>query len=250
VILRDRLAATGKSFYCVTFSIRSGSSLLCEDLTQWGLGAPTEYFQLPTAPVLEVGELADYVVKVVEETPGDVFGVKMSWQQTYALGDHLHKEGETSAEFDLRSVFPGLRYVHISRKDKIAQAVSGWRSLQTGVWHHPVGETVVPGQPPYDFERIKAVLLQCIAEDWLWRSFFEDRSIDALDLVYEEYVQDRVAGLGEIARFLDQEPALVAPTDRLNVLQDEWSAGIIDRARADLFSPPSPNWTQSLFHAL
>src|SRR4051794_41881406 len=34
----------------------------------------------------------------------------------------------------LNAAFPGLRYVFVSRNDKVRQAVSLWRALQTLVW--------------------------------------------------------------------------------------------------------------------
>lgn len=79
------------SFYFICFSIRSGSSLLCEDLEQWGLGRPREYFQFPN-PELAGRNLGDYLVELAEEAQGECFGFKISWDQAWELTLHLRRQ--------------------------------------------------------------------------------------------------------------------------------------------------------------
>ena len=239
--IRDRLARTGKRFYCICFSARSGSTLLCEDMTQQGLGTPTEHFQFPARPVLDQ-PLADYLVNLVTDSPGEYFGLKVAWQQAYEVTTRLRAEGDLAVSFDLRSVFPDLKYIHITRADKIGQAVSCWRAVSSDTWHWPAGTTVNPGRPEYDFEAIKAHFLQFIAEDWLWSAHFERHAIEPLLVQYEQYTTDRAGHLRRIADHLGAPKPQVAVQDRLHIMRDEWTEQIVDQVWADLEAPHQPHW--------
>jgi LPS sulfotransferase NodH len=240
--IRERLAATGKRFYCICFSARSGSTLLCTDLTRQGLGAPTEYFQLPVAPIVLDQSLADYLVNLVQGSPGSYFGLKVAWQQAYELTRRLRNEGDISVRFDLRTVFPNLVYVHILREDKVGQAVSSWRAVSSGTWHWPVGSSVDPGRPEYDFQTIKLHFVQMVAEDWLWKSHFDEHSIQPLTVSYENYLRDRIGSLHVIADFLGSSQSLLPLDENLQIMRDEWTDHIVTLVKRDLEEPPHPYW--------
>ena len=240
-VISDRLARTGKRFYCICFSARSGSTLLCEDIAQQGLGAPTEHFQFPARPVLDQ-PLADYLVKLVADSPGEYFGLKVAWQQVYELTRRLRDEGDLAVSFDLRSIFPDPKYIHIVRADKIRQAISSWRALSSETWHWPAGSTVNPGRPEYDFEAVKAHFVQFIAEDWLWKAHFEQHAIEPLVVQYEQYAKDRDRHLRRIAEHLGGPVPQISPQDRLHVMRDEWTEQIVDQVTADLEAPHQPFW--------
>jgi LPS sulfotransferase NodH len=235
----ERLAHTGKRFYCICFSIRSGSSLLCEDLAQWGMGEPTEYFQFPN-PNLTDRDLRDYLVALAEGARDECFGFKISWDQAWELALRLRREGDQSVTFDLRSVFPDLSYVHLVRRDKIGQAVSAWRAASSGVWHWPVGEDVKPGHPPYDFESIKPPLQQGLAEDWLWQRHFQRVGIRPLTITYEDYLEDRAEHLHRVVEHVGVAAAPVPLQERLHVMRDSWTQRICDTFEADLYTVADP----------
>ena len=77
----------------------------------------------------------------------------------------------------LNAAFPGLRYVFISRSDKVRQAVSLWRALQTWVWR----QSDSPGRgrararssgSVYSFDAIDHLLDQLRRHEDAWRGFF------------------------------------------------------------------------------
>lgn len=227
------LAESGKTFYCACFSIRSGSTLLAHDLRRWGAGVPAEPFQSPSYPAPSDENTAAYVLRIVHESPGDVFGFKATWGQIHTLLQRLRDENPTQDFEDLGAVFPEVRYLHLVRRDKVAQAVSAWRAIQTGVWHSPVGSSVDPGTPPYDFLAIRAQLLQILAEEWLWRSYFEQRGVPHLAVHYEDYAEHRSETLQGIVDWLGfGHPA--PPVQTLRVMRDEWSDEIATRVWRDL----------------
>ena len=239
MLTSERLAATGKRFYCVCFSVRSGSSLLCEDLAQWGLGEPTECFQFPNPALADVN-MNDHLVAMAVAARDECFAFKISWDQAFDLTCRLRADGNKSVSFDLRSVFPNLSYLHVVRQDKIGQAVSAWRAEMSGTWHWPVGSNVTPGYPDYDFESIKLPLQHSLAEDWLWQRHFQRAGIHPLVISYEEYIQDRLSHLQQIIEHLGV-PASPAPLEeRLHVMRDDWTERVAAAFEGDLYTIPDP----------
>src|SRR5215208_481849 len=80
-----------------------------------------------------------YVDWVLEQgsTANGVFGAKLMWGY---LGDFAQLlrgiDGAAGLPLPalLERVFPGLRYVRITRRDKVRQAVSLWKAVQTQAW--------------------------------------------------------------------------------------------------------------------
>ena len=219
--------------------------MLCEDLRQWGIGNPTETFQSPLYPE-SGGTSADYVVQAVENSPGQEFGFKISWEQAHTLCSRLDDEGDgnSSDTFDLRRIFPSLRFVHIVRRDKVAQAVSAWRAYRSDVWHKPTMEVDVDaGHFDYDFAGIREQLLQVLADDWVWSSHFESLGINCFQVAYEDYVATRAATLRSLAGFLGAPVANTELVDHTRTMRDEWSREMVERTWADLHAPGHPIWT-------
>lgn len=237
--LRDRLAATGKRFHCVCFTIRSGSTLLRDDLAQLHLGAAHEYFQPPSYH--HTGEpAADYVMRVVEGSPEKHFGFKISWHDACLLTDVLRAQGDAGVSCDLRTVFPEVAHLHIVRNDKLGQAVSAWRAATSGTWHWDSGTTVDRGYPEYDFNAILGELQLILTEDVLWSRHFSTRRIPHLRVDYESYVADRAGTMAAVAAFIQAKPPRIKLEDRTRVMRDTWSEGIVERFWTDLQTPEIP----------
>jgi trehalose 2-sulfotransferase len=229
----ENLAASGKRFYCICFSIRSGSTLLTRDLTNWSLGAPREPFQTPQYQIELEPSTAQYIARLVEESPGEFFGFKVTWGQAAALLRRLRDEDPSHSYADLAGLFPGLRYIHLVRNDKVAQAVSAWRAGESGTWHWPTGVQVDLGTPPYDFLAIRARLLQFLAEDWLWNSYFERHNVSVLRVDYETYVEHRLTTMRRIATDLGSvRPGPLSAG--LQIMRDGWTEDTIRRVWIDL----------------
>lgn len=234
--IRDRLAALGRPVYCVCYSARSGSSLLCEDLAANGLGHPTEYFQTLEAPMLQ-GNVADALVRHIGDSTDTHFAFKSAWAHRSHLLQRLQEQGEIAEGADLTAVFPGIQFVHLVRHDKLAQSVSGWRAEATGLWHNTTG-TAQSARPPADFYQLSRYLTQFLTEDWLWLAHFEERGIPYLPVVYEEYVADRVQTLRTIGAFLGVDLPAPVLSDTLLPMRDAYSDEVVARFRARLENPP------------
>lgn len=209
--------------YVVCSLPRSGSSLLCELLGGTGLaGAPAEFFHPDKMAALEgrwgVTELDDYVRELLarKTSPNGVFGLKAHW------GQYRPVFGES----DPRTVFPDPRLVFITRRDRLRQAVSWVRALQTLKW--ATQDNPRPRPEVFDSDHITQQLVRIDREEEVWESLFERWGIAPHRVVYEEFVAAQeqtvrdVLGLLEVDAPADlhlPEPALGRQADALS---DEW----------------------------
>jgi LPS sulfotransferase NodH len=255
--------------YVVCSTQRSGSTYLCRLLASTGVaGTPQEYFEaraetgspphpgyfLAGLPRTGAGirddvrptnapEYSDLrVVDGWEEhlartfrmgtSENGVFGAKLMWNQLPDLQQHATAMPEFagldgSELLDRLLGQPG--YVWLRRRDKVRQAISLWRALQTRTWRaeHPGAE----GERPilsYSFRGIEHLRRRLSADDEAWGRFFLHSLIDPLELVYEDDVSPDPAGA--VARVLaligvavpsDWTPAagMAQQSDEVN---DEW----------------------------
>jgi LPS sulfotransferase NodH len=154
--------------YLVCANPRSGTELLCRCLAATGVaGRPQEYFlaedpaklpdwrfweEGPYAAGHDVSDRESYLSLVYRlgTTPNGVFGAKIHWNTLrWALAKF--SEMPRFADLDrgaiLRTAFPDLRVVDVTRGDRVRQAVSWARMAQDGMWVDPVGQPE-PAWPP------------------------------------------------------------------------------------------------------
>ena len=112
-----------------------------------------------------------------------------------------------------------LRFVHLRRRDVVAQAVSWAKSLQTHFWHP--GEAVAPGgqDPHYDEELIGRLVAAIERSEADWTVWFAAQSIVPCEVTYEELAADPPRTAQEVLDYL----GLDVPPDRQLVV------GTVDR---------------------
>jgi LPS sulfotransferase NodH len=130
--------------YLILATPRSGSYLYCESLINTHLaGYPIEYFgplQLRAVlRYLDTSNHAEWLAWILKRgtTPNGVFGGKIIWQFHEDLIDWLQEiDGyeKLSTSEVLSTAFPNLRYLWATRRDKVRQAISYWKALQTRAW--------------------------------------------------------------------------------------------------------------------
>jgi len=144
---------------------------------------------------------------VAGTTDNGVFGSKMMWSYFPDFLELMRGIPRFAGMGDgslLNSAFPGLRFVFISRSDKVRQAVSLWRALQTWVWRE-AARSAGDEPPPerravYSFDAIDHLLDQLRRHEDAWRGFFFRIGQRPLQLYYEEIAGDPQAAA---ARVLD-----------------------------------------------
>jgi trehalose 2-sulfotransferase len=233
---------------------RSGSTLLCALLDGTGVaGHPQEFFErlarsgLPRQPreyfegVEDPGLLgllaptdsgepddSDPIPQALEQgtTGNGVFAAKLMWTHLLDLAERLGLPPDAAL---LAERFPDPHYVHVTRRDKVAQAVSLWRAVQTRAWR--AGEVTENGNAEYHAGAIGYLAGQLSEHDAAWRTWFAANGIDALTIVYEDLADDTHGAASAVLDHLGAGPAEI-PEPPLRRQGDDRSARWLERYRA------------------
>ena len=125
-------------------------------------------------------------------TSNGVFGGRIMAETLPELIGGLAAASEPAvSDVDLLGAQLGrLRFVHLRRRDVVAQAVSWARSLQTHFWHP--GEAVEPGgqDPRYDEELVGRLVATIEGAEADWTTWFASHRIVPCEVTYEELAAD------------------------------------------------------------
>jgi LPS sulfotransferase NodH len=259
--------------YLIASTPRSGSTLLCEALTNTGVaGNPEEYYQhrrktgLPRRPLeyfeeVETPEIdailgaytrvddemslfdprrfesyRDWIDWTIERatTPNGVFGAKVMWGYFNGFVSGLQElpgRSDLPRADLLPSVFPNLRYVSVTREDKVRQAVSLWKALQSWTWRRDAGDGhIVRGDLRYSFVAIDHLAGAISDEEDAWHAYFREAGVQPHAVVYERFENHYEEVALEIIDYLGIERSGgVAFAERqmkrqADSLSDEWIA--------------------------
>ena len=244
--------------YVIATAPRTGSSLLCEALAATArAGHPDEFFD-PTpgneahwARYYKTPDGDGYLDRIIaaSSTPNGVFGFKLHWHQVPSLRARLAQAMPMPQAPDNRPVFdlisqrlPDTRFVWLSRRNKVAQAISYYRAAQSQIWRVRADSRQSSASPALvpDFDRAAiANFLQTVQSmDTGWRRFFQQHKIPALIVIYEDFVQSFAPTVRGVLKFLDiRYDDIAVPPPALQQLSDaeseEWERRFRD-------GPPRP----------
>ena len=183
-------------------------------------------------------------------TPNGVFGAKLMWGYFGDFASLLRNIPEYSdlplADL-LDAVFPDLTFVRVVRANKVRQAVSLWKAVQTATWRQE-GEATGDGDedPPYKsylhehrpqlrfhYRAIEHLLNQILIEEAQWDAFFEHARIRPVLVLYENFEAEyEVATRNVLERLgidvpadLRIEPRMRKQSDGIN---DDWTRRYAD----------------------
>lgn len=222
--------------YVIAATPRTGSHLLSNALTSSGIaGAPREWLPRWTpdnAPVTALERMrlvtqppreteydpaadAEFIRQFIANgtTANGVFGTVMHW---LVLQDAVRRfqvflgTAESEPHRVLSLGFPNLSYVWLRRRDKVAQAVSWYKAVQTGVY---VGRgkagAVDPDSMRFDYGKIRHLLSAANSFENAWSSFFSSNGIKPLVLYYEDLAAHYVSTIRSTLDFLQLDSASV-----------------------------------------
>ena len=144
------------------------------------------------------------------------------------------------------SVFPDLTFVRVVRANKVRQAVSLWKAVQTATWREDQATNKAAsieddGSPPYrsfveahrpqlrfHYRAIDHLLEQLLIEEASWDAFFEHSGIKPILVLYENFAADYETSTLNLLERLDLtcaedfefEPRMKRQSDRIN---DDWT---------------------------
>ncbi|HXS33332.1 MAG TPA: Stf0 family sulfotransferase [Solirubrobacterales bacterium] len=182
-------------------------------------------------------------------TPNGVFGAKLMWGY---FGDFVSLLRNVPSYRDLSladllpEVFPDLTFVRVIRANKLRQAVSLWKAVQTATWREDQAKAKASsveedGSPPYKsfieehrpqlrfhYRAIGHLLDQILVEEAAWDAFFEHSGIKPVLILYENFEADYETSTLRLLERLDLsppegfafEPRMKRQSDGLN---DDWT---------------------------
>jgi LPS sulfotransferase NodH len=212
-----RLLPHRRRCYMLCAVARSGSNLLADGLVQVRRAGRLGQYFLPqneerTAQDHAIdtnGNFASYIRGVVSATAtaNAVFGFKiMGWylekflarvRETGAFGDANTPDLEI-----LRRAFPRLQFVQILRQNKLRQAISKARALQTGLWKVQDGKEP-RAEAHFDPQLIARCLHDVHREEKIWTDFFERTEVTPFRVEYEQLCRDYEATIRGVLDFLN-----------------------------------------------
>ena len=233
--------------YVICTTPRSGSWLLSDGLSSLRIaGRPREWFnrveqQLHCARWrmrndTDLG-LHRYLqlARAGSTSPNGVSGLKLHYYQFAQLPSILAGypglRGLEAGEI-LRHLFPGAKFIWLTRRDKVHQAISFRLALNTQRWW-TLNSTTVPishgGEPAYDAEAIGRMSEIFARNDERWQAFFERFAIVPMTIVYEDLAAEYEPTLRRVLRWLGLPEAetVAVPHPRLQRQADarnqEWA---------------------------
>lgn len=242
--------------YMICGTPRSGSTMLCGLLESAGCGKADSYFGRPWiadfARDLGVALEDDidspdfsshYFEAVLAEgrAGSDLFGLRVMFETLDELSSRLDAlfPGFDSIPDRIEHAFGRPLYIHLSRQDKLAQAISLLTARQTGLWHRSADgseleRTAPHREPVYDADAIRVQVGELEAQDAAWHGWFAAHRIEPLRLTYEDLARDPQAGLRLVLTALGLSAARaseIRPTT--SRLADERAAEWAERFRAE-----------------
>lgn len=218
--------------YILTSTPRTGSSLLCEGLIKtqvagnpWEVFSPGSEAEWRAEVGVSMGESYGAFVEAAKRygTRGHAYGLKIHWMDVATLAHNIGFRGRP--EDVLEHLFPGALFVNIVRRDRLAQALSWFRALETEKWWRWSGappveplpsattrwEGASPVEPPpLDPDKVRALMVEIDRQQSEWLRYFHERGITALTVEYEELASDRRGQIGRVLAFLGRDPAAAA----------------------------------------
>ena len=217
----DHDISTRQAFF-ICSTPRCGSSLICEALCVAGAGVPTEYFDAETkagfCQAWGIKNTSNYLAALLKKktTPNGVFGCKTHWHQ------YVENFGANS----IPDFSPLVKYIWLSRRDAVRQAVSYWKAIETNQW--AVSHQCTNENPQFNLERVEELRKQNEFEEAQWKSFFEQNEIEPLHLHYEEFSQDTTAAVADCFEFLALDNSTIPSSLELTLerqsddLSEQW----------------------------
>ncbi len=207
--------------YIICTSPRSGSTLLCGLLAATcKSGNPGSYFHAPsisswlkTYNLSRDGYASDRAAvsaafeAAYKQGTGNtgLFGLRLqrdSFDFFIQQAGVLYPEADSDVD-RIQAAFGATLFIHLTRPNKLDQAISRVKATQTGLWHKAADGAELerlsaPKDPVYDQGQIAQHLAELIALDQAWVSWFAKENLKPLRISYDVLSADPECVLAQI----------------------------------------------------
>jgi LPS sulfotransferase NodH len=222
----------------VCATARSGSNFLTDGLhATRKAGRPKQFF-LPkfegdygAAHGLDSQkDFAGYVRGIIPATTtsNEVFGFKVMGWYLHEFLERLRAAfpGNHDDKSLLSSIFPRLKYLRMVRRNKLRQAISKARAIQSGLWKIQEGNAA-HAEPIFDFDLIARCLKETTEDEVVWQRFYDKNGLVPHTVIYEDLcenydvtIRSTLGFLGvKIPKASQLQPVTVRQAD---CLSEEW----------------------------
>lgn len=193
--------------YMICFTPRSGSTWLGDLLSRTNkMGKPKEWFNpfklprmLSAYPKCDLAEYADMIQRRYKSSNG-VFGFEATFVHTKFIQESAPLEKLFGRD---------LKYIFHTRLDFVAQAVSLYKSSNSG-YHNSIKKIDRKikkrlGSLEYDGEEILKCCGRILQGEFRFEKMFARKEVDPLRLTYEDLVKDTLGTVSRISEFVGVE---------------------------------------------
>ena len=189
------------NYYIVTEG-RSGSSLLCDYLKQLGVGHPSSWFDFRCKSQAEYQEL------LYSKCVNGIIGSKVSWGPLRYANTNFIPDME--AYTFLTELLPNPKWIYLTRKNKIHQALSRIKHLKLDSSHVRSDDQMVTYQAkdmallnqPVPVDDIRDRVETHAIEAMAWEVFFDYYRIQPHRILFEDFIADKQGTLKKVCAFL------------------------------------------------
>jgi LPS sulfotransferase NodH len=182
-------------------------------------------------------------------TGNGVFGAKLMWgyfEDFVSLLRNVPRYRDVPLEDLMTTVFPEVTFIRVVRANKIRQAVSLWKAVQTATWREQdaiqsASVGLDDSEPPYKsfiqdhrpqlrfhYNAIAHLLDGILQEEASWDAFFEHCGISPILVLYENFAADYETSTVRVLERLHLslpeafafEPRMKRQSDGIN---DDWA---------------------------
>jgi len=219
--------------YLICTVQRTGSTRLCELLRNTGVaGWPAEYFVRWNGPDDYRGRFPGTDQEFFRwarwqaSTENGACGIKVMGNQIELacrrLAPIVGLDDAPMREI-IEAWLPGVRFIRLSRRNRVRQAISLYRQHATGVSHLRQGEGA-PEAPIFSYQGIDGCLDFVKYSESVWDRFFGDKQPD-LELEFDDVVEDGPAVVKKICGLVGVD----SPVSETASAHQELADAITDR---------------------
>ena len=214
-------------YYMICSEPRSGTHFLRAHLIHLKIGNPREFFLGDIlSTITDIKSLMDYSV-------GGYWGITV-FLGHLAPGIKKLKELSglsTADDFTLlNTLFPGIKFIHYCRVNKVKHAISAIKSGRTNVFIKKPNTPTPLDNKAFDRNEILGNIDKFTRREAAWLNFFDKHNITPHVLTYEDLCRDSITALGNLLRFLEYDTGnltealsgLKLPIQQYDEISEEW----------------------------
>ena len=215
-------------YYIICSQARSGTHFLGAHLVHLKVGNPGEFF------LGNVLRTFTDIESLLEYSNGGYWGITV-FPEYLAQGIKRLKELSgisTVNDFTLlNTLFPGIKFIHYCRVNKIKHAISAIKSSRTQVFMKKPNTPTPPYNKAFCRDEILRTINKLTRREAAWLNFFDRHKIIPHVLTYEDLCRDNTTALGNLLRFLEYDDIedvaealsdVKLPIQQYDEISEEW----------------------------